>query len=136
MAAVATRPNETKKVEETPEQKADREIHERDQKELEKREKLVNGFVKDLQTRLEEYGSEDLSSILAELKAKVSTLHVVAAGADMGVPTPQTVKELTEELTPYITPPQRLGQTRTENIAFHAAEMDEETKSRKKSKAA
>jgi hypothetical protein len=124
------------KVDETPEQKADREIHERNQKENEKREKLVGGFVKDLQTRLEEYGGEDLNAILTDLKARVATLYVVAAGADMGTPPPQTVKELMEEHTPYIAPATPPGRTPSTNIALHVAEMDEETRSKKKSKKA
>lgn len=136
-AAPTVKTNETKsKSDETPEQKADREIHEHNKKELEKRNKLVDGFIDSLQERLEEYGSEDLSSILADVKAKIASLVVVAAGADMGTPTQQTVKELTEEHTPYIAPPAPIGRVRTENITQHVAEMSEEHKSRRKSKKA
>jgi len=117
---------------ETPEEKAAREQKERDEKENEKREKLIGGFVEDLRKRLAEYGAEDLGSILREVQARVSTLQVVAAGADMGVQTASAVRELMAKHTPFITPATPAGKAPAGNIAMHVANMDEKEKDNKK----
>lgn len=116
----------------SPEEK-DKKIQEENKKSSEERQKVVDEIINGMRERLEKYGSGDMNSILDEIKWRIGTMWVCAAGADMGTPTPQTVKELTEEHTPYITPPVRAGITPFANIAPHVAEMEESEKDKGKS---
>jgi hypothetical protein len=100
----------------TEEQKADKKIHEANDKRREEKKKLVNDTLVNLQTDAEKAGDPtSTQEVIKEVADRASKTQVVAAGARYG-PSPTEIDELSKQVFPIVAPPLPDG-TPVANIA-------------------